>query len=66
MSDNIKVRKLTVPPEITPPCCSCGNHSDYYVKLGSREVHICKRGLAELMNEIVSCCLIGMEEDKDK
>lgn len=59
MSDNFKVRKLTVPHESTPPCCSCSNHSDYYVKLGSRDIYICKRGLAELMNEIVGCCLIG-------
>ena len=63
MSDNFKVRKLTVPHESTPPCSSCSNHSDYFVKIGSREMYICKRGLAELTNEIVSCCLIGTEED---
>ena len=63
MSDNFKVKKLTVPHESTPPCSSCSNHSDYYVKIGSRDIYLCKRGLAELMNEIVSCCLIGTEED---
>lgn len=63
MSDNFKVKKLTVSPNSTPPCCSCSNHSDYFVKIGSREMYICKRGLAELTNEIVSCCLIGTEED---
>lgn len=63
MSDNFKVRKLTVPHESTPPCSSCSNHSDYYVKIGSRDIYLCKRGLTELVNEIVSCCLIGTEED---
>ncbi len=64
MSDNFKVKKLTVSP--TPLCSSCGNPSEYYIKVGSKETYICKRGLAALMNEIVNCCLIGIEEDKDE
>jgi len=64
MSDNFKVKKLTV-SKGTPSCISCSNDSDYFIKIGSKEMYICKRGLAALMNEIVCCCLIGTEEDKD-
>lgn len=66
MSDNFKVKKITVPSKLAPLCSSCGNPSDYWVKVGSKETYICKRGLAALMNEIVNCCLIDDMEDEDE